>query len=144
VRLAASGSVRRLPFQSGQIDSCQIWQAARDLPLVVVRQISSRSADSIDFDLWRAVSCRPKLLHRSQPIERRAPSSVRRCRTAPPIDTKFRRQMHRTAASTTTKFQVDRTSRFQKAVDARSPTLGWRVRPAVRSPSVGNSGQGAR
>ena len=132
--LPVMGSVRRLPFLNGSIDSSKICQAASHLSSAAARQISCRSVRPIDFDRSRAAPCRPSLLHRPLAVERRAPSSVCRSRMRPAILTKTRRQTHLEARSTPSKFQVDRTSHVEMAVDARNPVLTTAGQPSELRP----------
>jgi len=76
VGLPVLGSVRRLPFLNGWIDSSQIRQAARDTSSAGARKLSFRSVRPIEFYRSRAASCRPSLQYRPLAVERRAPSSV--------------------------------------------------------------------
>jgi len=100
VGLPVLGSKRRPPFLNSSLDSSQIRQTARDLWSAGARKLSFRSVRPIDFDRSRAASCRSSLLSRPLAVERRAPSSVCRSRTRPPILTKTCRQTQLEARST--------------------------------------------
>jgi len=136
VGLPVLGSMRRPPFLNGSLDSSQIRQTARDLSSAGARKLSFRSVRPIDYDRSRAASCRSSLLCRPLAVERRASSSVCRSQTRPPILTKTCRQTQLEARSTISKFQVDRTSRVETAVDARNPVLTTAGQPSESRPSL--------
>ena len=131
VGLPLLDSMRRLPFLNGSIDSSQIRHAARDLSSAGADKISFRSVRPIAFDRSRTASFRPSLLYSPLAVERRAASSVCRPRTRPLILTKTRRQTQLEARSTPSKFQVERTSLVETAVDALNPVL---TRPTAGQP----------